>query len=95
MRLTDSCLISGAGENIRGTVLGAVDTMTKEGPSKNDEIARHGRLEMEGGLANIKGRQPSHLQPTNAHDSGTYGNRTADSSAYGGSDAASSLKTGK
>ena len=83
-------------------MLGAVDTVAKEGPSKNDEIARHGRLEMEGGLANIKGRHydhPSHLQPTNVHDSGsvqgTYGNRTVDSSGYGGSDAASGLKAGK
>lgn len=40
---------------MRGTVLGAVDTMAKKGPTKNDEIARQGRLEMERGLGNMKG----------------------------------------
>lgn len=98
---TDYCPFSGVGENARGTLLGAVDTVTNEGPTKNDEIARHGRLEMERGLANMKGHhhQPSHLQPPNAHGSGlaqgTYGNRTVDSTAYGGADAGSGLKAGK
>jgi len=45
----------GAGENLRGTVLGAVDTMGKKGPTKNDVIAKEGRLEMERGLANLRG----------------------------------------
>jgi len=45
----------GAGENLRGTLLGAVDTMSHEGMSKNDEIARQGRLEMERGMANMRG----------------------------------------
>ncbi|KDR72637.1 hypothetical protein GALMADRAFT_228909 [Galerina marginata CBS 339.88] len=47
--------VHGAGENIRGTMLGAVDTMSKKGPTKNDEIAREGRLEMERGLAKLRG----------------------------------------
>jgi hypothetical protein len=51
----------GVGETLRGTVLGAVDTMgNKSGmPSKNDEIAKQGRLEIERGLGHWKGTSPT------------------------------------
>ncbi|CAA7266446.1 unnamed protein product [Cyclocybe aegerita] len=50
-------VIHGASENLRGTMLGAVDTVGSHGGySKNDEIARQGRLELERGLAHVKGK---------------------------------------
>ncbi|KAJ3493738.1 hypothetical protein NLJ89_g10948 [Agrocybe chaxingu] len=50
-------VIHGAGENLRGTLLGAVDTVGSQGGySKNDEIARQGRLELDRGLAQVKGK---------------------------------------
>ncbi|PPQ64070.1 hypothetical protein CVT24_008883 [Panaeolus cyanescens] len=41
-------LVHGAGENLRGTLLGAVDTIAKspDGEAKNDAIATKGRAEM-------------------------------------------------
>lgn len=45
---------SGLGENIRGTALGAVDTVGNKGYTENDEIARRGRVELEQGKANMQ-----------------------------------------
>lgn len=36
-------------------MLGAVDTMAHRGPTQNDNIAQQGRLEMERGLAHLRG----------------------------------------
>ncbi|KAF8959846.1 hypothetical protein BDZ97DRAFT_1373681 [Flammula alnicola] len=52
-------------------MLGAVDTMGHKGPTTNDEIATQGRLEMERGLANMKGTQPSQVQHTTGGTGGT------------------------
>ncbi|KAJ8518016.1 hypothetical protein ONZ45_g4884 [Pleurotus djamor] len=46
--------IHGIGENIRGTALGAIDTITKDG-TRNDQIAQRGRLETSEGLARMRG----------------------------------------
>lgn len=59
----------GAGENIRGTFLGAVDTMGHRGPTQNDDIAQQGRLEMERGLAHLRGSKPR--VPMEGHSFGT------------------------
>ncbi|TFK24354.1 hypothetical protein FA15DRAFT_420021 [Coprinopsis marcescibilis] len=57
-------VVHGLGDNIRGTFLGAVDTMMNHNSSKNDEIARQGRLEMQRGLTNMRsGRTTTTAQP--------------------------------
>ncbi|KAF5377003.1 hypothetical protein D9615_007324 [Tricholomella constricta] len=48
-------VIHGAGENIRGTAMGALDTITRTESSADEEIARKGRLETEEGLAKWRG----------------------------------------
>ncbi|KAG2024059.1 hypothetical protein CC2G_001654 [Coprinopsis cinerea AmutBmut pab1-1] len=50
-------VIHGLGENIRGTALAAIDSMSKSDSTKNDEIARQGRLELERGLTNLGKRR--------------------------------------
>ncbi|KAJ7576123.1 hypothetical protein C8J56DRAFT_973146 [Mycena floridula] len=49
-------VIHGVGDNIRGTALGAVDTVTKSGETKNDRVAEKGRLETQDGLQKLKGK---------------------------------------
>lgn len=51
--------VHGMGDSIRGTALGAVDTATGGGETKNDEIAQRGRLEMQEGLDNMRGIHPA------------------------------------
>ncbi|KAJ7454139.1 hypothetical protein FB451DRAFT_1280293 [Mycena latifolia] len=46
----------GLGDSVRGTTFGAVDTVEGRDSSVNDEIARRGRMEIEQGIAMIKGR---------------------------------------
>jgi hypothetical protein len=48
---------AGIGENIRGTALGAVDTIAhdKEGEIKNEQIGQKGRLQTEQGLGQMSG----------------------------------------
>jgi len=68
----------GAGENICGTFLAAVDTIIKpeSGPNKNDELAHHGRLAMERGLAKMKGQGVgSDVSDVNRGTHPQYGNR--------------------
>ncbi|KAF8999644.1 hypothetical protein BDQ17DRAFT_745382 [Cyathus striatus] len=55
-------VVHGVGDNIRGTALGAVDTMGHNGLTKNDEIARQGRLETQRGMAHLK-EPPLGTQP--------------------------------
>ncbi|KAJ7106658.1 hypothetical protein C8R44DRAFT_858229 [Mycena epipterygia] len=45
----------GLGDSVRGTTMGAIDTVEKRDSSLNDEIARRGRTEIENGIAMIKG----------------------------------------
>ncbi|KAL0958574.1 hypothetical protein HGRIS_000713 [Hohenbuehelia grisea] len=47
--------VHGIGDNIRGTALGAVDTITRDG-TKNDEIAARGRAATSEGIAKMQGR---------------------------------------
>jgi hypothetical protein len=49
------------GEDIRGSTLGAMDTVSKDDTTKHEETAQKGRLQMERGLANLRGG-PSHEQ---------------------------------
>ncbi|KAH9487428.1 hypothetical protein JR316_0001503 [Psilocybe cubensis] len=60
-------VVHGAGENLRGTMLGAVDTMVHRGPTTNDDIAQQGRLEMERGLAHLRGPQHHPLGASSTH----------------------------
>ncbi|KAF8879120.1 hypothetical protein BD779DRAFT_1162468 [Infundibulicybe gibba] len=60
-------VVHGIGENIRGTTLGAMDTITHDRVSKNDETARQGRMEAERGLAKLRG------QGSNAPGAANYG----------------------
>ncbi|RXW23008.1 hypothetical protein EST38_g2844 [Candolleomyces aberdarensis] len=46
-------VVHGFGENIRGTFLGAFDTMTHETSGRNDQIAREGRLEIQRGMERL------------------------------------------
>jgi len=62
--------IHGLGENIRGTALGALDTMSEGHETQNDEIARKGRVETEAGLAKWKG-QPAPALNTAGGATGT------------------------
>ncbi|KAJ7743509.1 hypothetical protein DFH07DRAFT_943186, partial [Mycena maculata] len=66
-------IVHGAGENIRGTILGGVDTAVHKDSSANDEIARKGREQHATGVSNLKGRP---LAAQYAHP--------ADATAYGG-----------
>ncbi|KAJ7289438.1 hypothetical protein C8J57DRAFT_1459439 [Mycena rebaudengoi] len=45
----------GLGDTVRGTTMGAVDAVEHRDSSVNDEIARRGRMEIEDGIAMIKG----------------------------------------
>ncbi|KAF6741935.1 hypothetical protein DFP72DRAFT_1179888 [Ephemerocybe angulata] len=54
-------VIHGIGENIRGSFLGALDTMSHHDstvPSRNDQIAAEGRAELQRGLTHL-GRRPA------------------------------------
>ncbi len=55
-------LMVGVGENIRGTGLGAADTIAHEGENKGDAIAQRGREEMSKGMANMGRRAPAEDQ---------------------------------
>nr|GAT57308.1 predicted protein [Mycena chlorophos] len=46
----------GLNNNIRGTTMAAIDAVEKRDSSANDALARRGRMEMEQGIAMIKGR---------------------------------------
>ncbi|KAF8209159.1 hypothetical protein K438DRAFT_1930074 [Mycena galopus ATCC 62051] len=46
----------GLGDSVRGTTFAAIDTVEQRDSSINDEIARRGRMEIEQGIAMIKGR---------------------------------------
>ncbi|KAJ6474544.1 hypothetical protein DFH09DRAFT_1218086 [Mycena vulgaris] len=45
----------GLGDSVRGTTMGAIDTVEHRDSSLNDEMARRGRMEIEQGIAMIKG----------------------------------------
>ncbi|KAF8909886.1 hypothetical protein CPB85DRAFT_710389 [Mucidula mucida] len=55
-------VVHGVGENIRGTGLGAADTIAHEGENKGDAIAQRGREEMSKGMANMGRRAPAEDQ---------------------------------
>ncbi|KAJ7503771.1 hypothetical protein B0H11DRAFT_1984228 [Mycena galericulata] len=46
----------GLGDSVRGTTFGALDAVEHRDSSVNDEIARKGRMEIEQGIAMIKGQ---------------------------------------
>ncbi|KAJ7088750.1 hypothetical protein B0H15DRAFT_930833 [Mycena belliarum] len=49
----------GLGDTVRGSTMGATDSVEHRDSSVNDEIARRGRVEIEEGIAMIKGRAPN------------------------------------
>jgi len=53
--------VNGLGENVRGTILGGVDTILHKDSSANDAIAAKGRAQHAEGMANLEGRS---VRPT-------------------------------
>jgi hypothetical protein len=68
----------GLGDSVRGTTFAAIDSVEQRDSSINDEIARRGRMEIEQGIAMIKGR-PFDTTTLDAH------NTTTNNSGPGGS----------
>ena len=75
------------GENIRGTVLGAIDPLGKSDTLRDDEIARRGKEEMDRGLSVLRGTSSDRRRATNplppwqdGQPAGYYDGRTAYSS---------------
>ncbi|KAJ7159219.1 hypothetical protein C8R43DRAFT_994205 [Mycena crocata] len=59
-------VVHGIGENVRGTLLGGVDTVVHKKPTVNDEIAAKGRAEQAQGVAKIEAAHRG-ANPTGAH----------------------------
>ncbi|KAF7335708.1 hypothetical protein MVEN_02226300 [Mycena venus] len=55
--------INGLGENVRGTILGGVDTVLHKDSSANDAIAAKGRAQHAEGMANLEGRSTRPAAP--------------------------------
>ncbi|KAJ7733020.1 hypothetical protein B0H16DRAFT_1580365 [Mycena metata] len=68
--------INGIGENVRGTILGGVETALHKDSSQNDAIAAKGRSQTADGLANLKGGTSVNRQ-TNAAGPGMQGGLSA------------------
>ncbi|KAJ6608831.1 hypothetical protein B0H10DRAFT_1955056 [Mycena sp. CBHHK59/15] len=49
----------GAGDSVRGTILGAIDEMENRGETKHHEIARRGKAELDEAYARLWGTGPS------------------------------------
>ncbi|KAJ7033598.1 hypothetical protein C8F04DRAFT_1104420 [Mycena alexandri] len=64
--------INGLGENVRGTILGGVETALHKDSSQNDAIAAKGRSQIADGLANLKGGASANRQ-TNSVGTGVHG----------------------
>ncbi|KAJ7118065.1 hypothetical protein C8R44DRAFT_878704 [Mycena epipterygia] len=81
--------INGLGENVRGTILGGVDTVLHQDSTPNDAIAAKGRAQHAEGLAKMQGRPlaAEYARPqqagTAAHDK-TGGQYTQDMTGHGG-----------
>ncbi|KAJ7910878.1 hypothetical protein B0H13DRAFT_2272285 [Mycena leptocephala] len=60
----------GLGDSVRGTTFAAIDSVEQRDSSINDEIARRGRMEIEQGIAMIKGR-PFDTTTLDAHSTTT------------------------
>ncbi|KAH7920073.1 alpha/beta-hydrolase [Leucogyrophana mollusca] len=60
LTITYHILSTGIGDNVRGTVMGAADTVasSQAGETKNDQLATKGRAEIAEGMAKIKGQVP-------------------------------------
>jgi hypothetical protein len=58
----------GLGDSVRGTTFGAIDSVENRDSSVNDEIARRGRLEIEQGIAMIKGRPVDNTTGSGSHN---------------------------
>ncbi|KAJ6570334.1 hypothetical protein B0H10DRAFT_2237951 [Mycena sp. CBHHK59/15] len=52
-------IIHGAGDSVRGTILGAIDEMENRGETKHHEIARRGKAELDEAYARLWGTGPS------------------------------------
>ncbi|KAF8148626.1 hypothetical protein B0H34DRAFT_736321 [Crassisporium funariophilum] len=100
-------VIHGMGENIRGTMLGAVDTMGHESVNKGDDVATQGRLEVERGKANLgkdsnsrgvggtSGTHPLYGQNTTGQNNDTIGtNSHTGMGTYAGSNGAGAVDPG-
>ncbi|KAJ7140535.1 hypothetical protein C8R43DRAFT_1017417, partial [Mycena crocata] len=73
----------GLGDTVRGTTMGAVDTIEHRDSSLNDEMVRRGRMEIEQGISMIKGHPVGTTSPgtVNTHPH----NATANNNGPGGS----------
>lgn len=67
-------VILGFGENVRGTALGAVDTVAHEEVNKGDAVAQTGRNEMSEGLSNMGSRAASASQASAQYPGSNTGN---------------------
>ncbi|KAJ7231401.1 hypothetical protein B0H12DRAFT_1328285 [Mycena haematopus] len=66
--------LNGLGENVRGTILGGVDTVFRKDSSANDAIAAKGRQQLADGMANIERGSGKPAAPSNWQNPG---NQTA------------------
>ncbi|KAJ7681033.1 hypothetical protein DFH06DRAFT_434538 [Mycena polygramma] len=56
-------LLHGLGENVRGTILGAIDDLERKGEEKHHQVARQGKAEIEEAFQKLWGSGPSGSQP--------------------------------
>ncbi|KIK70536.1 hypothetical protein GYMLUDRAFT_279025 [Collybiopsis luxurians FD-317 M1] len=80
--------VHGIGENIRGTALGAVDTIAhdREGETRNDAIGQKGRLETQQGLERMSG-YPANTTGAPTSTASDYPKHHRDDEIYNGSQA--------
>ncbi|KAJ7233731.1 hypothetical protein B0H12DRAFT_1239253 [Mycena haematopus] len=52
-------IVHGVGENVRGTVLGAIDDWENKGQQKHHDVARQGRAEIDGAFQQLWGTRAS------------------------------------
>ncbi|KAF8181943.1 hypothetical protein K438DRAFT_2021028 [Mycena galopus ATCC 62051] len=52
-------IMHGVGENVRGTVLGAIDDWENKGQQKHHDVARQGRAEIDGAFQQLWGTSGS------------------------------------
>ncbi|KAJ7059598.1 hypothetical protein C8F01DRAFT_1145072 [Mycena amicta] len=67
---------TGLGNTVRGTTFGAIDSVENRDSSTNDEIARRGRMEIEEGIAMIKGRPATSASTAMGPSNSLQGNLT-------------------
>lgn len=77
-------LSQGIGENIRGTTLGAIDSLGNQGNTRHEDIARKGRLETEQAITTLKGQPVT--SGVEGHDAAQASGVTGSAGAQGQGD---------